>query len=59
MEIGDGGYEVEMGFSWEVGEEFMMSIGARICSLVNSTSLVDRVFKSGILTYQCCPSSEA
>ena len=48
-----------MGFSLEVWGELMMSIGARICSLANSTFLVDRVFKSGILKYQCCPPSEA
>lgn len=48
-----------MGFSWEVWEELAMSIGARICSLVNSALLVDGVFKGGILKYQCCPSSEA
>lgn len=34
-----------MELSWEVGEELMMmSIGARICSLVNFALLVDRVF---------------
>lgn len=33
-----------MGFSWEVGEELVMT-SARICSLVKSALLVDGVFK--------------